>query len=43
MFFEIVLPECKDLEDAFGAEDHDEAHVEVVEGETPHWTLMVMI
>ena len=38
-----MLAQCKDLEDALGGEDADEAHVEVLEGEHPHVVLPVMV
>lgn len=40
---EVVLPESKDLEDALGGEDDNEAHVEVVQRKAPHDGLLVVV
>ena len=38
-----MKPKSEDLQDAFGGEDADEAHVEVLEGKHPHVVLPVVV
>ena len=38
-----MKPKSEDLQDAFGGEDADEAHVEVLQGEDPHLVLSVVV
>ena len=43
MFLEVVLSQCKDLKNALSTKNDNEAHVQIVQGKAPHWTLMVVI
>ena len=38
-----MKPKSEDLQDAFGGENADEAHVEVLQGEDPHLVLAVVV
>ena len=38
-----MKPKSEDLQDAFGGEDADEAHVEVLQGKDPHLVLAVVV
>ena len=43
MFLEVILSQCKDLKNTLSTKNHNEAHVEIVQGEAPHGTLVVVI